>query len=173
MGCPQYQQGYWQVERGLFKEMAEQSPSYLDSSDYFTDDQHTKPCKRPPVLWDIMDWVQCFGVYIAIVSVTKSLGVFQISLAIRESSWERHCIRVKEMAVVWLPFLLESISFKHQGVVHHKYHHMKHNFSKKKPFVVIKSQGSLPYQSRPPSSINNSPNLTSSITDMPWLKWQS
>jgi len=58
------------VEEGLFVEMAELSPSYLDSADCTTDDQQTGPHKTP-ILWDIMDWVQCFGEYTAIVSCQK------------------------------------------------------------------------------------------------------
>jgi len=85
------------VEEGLFVEMAELSPSYLDSADCTTDDQQTGLRKRPPVLWDIMDWVHCFGMYIAIVSCQKPkrvpdlLGYQRIimgaSLHCREGKW--------------------------------------------------------------------------------------
>ena len=59
------------VEDGLFVEMAELLPSYLDTADLNTDDQHTRSRKRPPVLSDIMDWVKCFGMHIAIISCHK------------------------------------------------------------------------------------------------------
>ena len=85
------------VENGLFVEMAELSPSYLDSSDCSIDDQHVGPRKRLPALKDIMDWVGCFGIYIAIVSRQKPkrvpdlLGYQRIimgaSLHCREGKW--------------------------------------------------------------------------------------
>jgi len=56
------------VEEGLFLEMAELLPNYLDSADFNTG---TKSCKRLPELLDITDWVQCFGMYIAIISHHK------------------------------------------------------------------------------------------------------
>jgi len=60
-----------QVEDGLFVEMAELLPSYLDSSDLNADNQCARSCKRPPEVLDIMDWIQCFAVYVAIISRHK------------------------------------------------------------------------------------------------------
>ena len=98
------------VEDGLFVEMAELLPSYLDTADLNTDDQHTRLRKRPPVILDIMDWVQCFGMYIAIVSRHKPkrmadlLGYQRIimgaSLDCREGKWLTYnrCFRLKASA---------------------------------------------------------------------------
>ena len=61
------------VEDGLFVEMAELLPSYLDSADFNTDDQRTR--KRLPVVSHIIDWVQCFAIYMAIISRQKSKRV--------------------------------------------------------------------------------------------------
>ena len=96
------------VEVGLFVEMAELSPSYLDSTNGTTDDQQMGPRKRLLILWDIMDWVQYFGVYNAIVSHQKPkrvpdlLGYQRIimgaSLHCREGKWltydHRFCLKV-------------------------------------------------------------------------------
>ena len=57
------------VEDGLFVEMAELLPSYLDSAHFNTDDQRTR--KRLPVVSHIIDWVQCFAIYKAIISRQK------------------------------------------------------------------------------------------------------
>ena len=90
--------------------MAELLPSYLDTADLNTDDQHTRSRKRPPVLSDIMDWVQCFGMYIAIVSrhkpkrVADLLGYQRIimgaSLDCRERKWLTYdcCFHLKASA---------------------------------------------------------------------------
>ena len=59
------------VEDGLFVEMAELLPSYLDSADLNIDDQRVGSCKRPPTVSDIIDWIQCFAVYMAIISRQK------------------------------------------------------------------------------------------------------
>ena len=57
------------VEDGLFVEMAELLPSYLDSAGFNTDDQRTR--KRPPVVSHTIDWVQYFVIYMAIISRQK------------------------------------------------------------------------------------------------------
>ena len=64
---------------------------------YMTDNQQMGLCKRPPVLLDIMDWVHCFGMYIAIVSCQKPKRVPDLhgyqriimgaSLHCREGKW--------------------------------------------------------------------------------------
>jgi len=56
------------VEEGLFVEMADLLPSYLD---FDTGGEQTRSHKRLPVLRDITEWVQCFGMYIAIISRHK------------------------------------------------------------------------------------------------------
>ena len=59
------------VEAGLFVEMAELHPSYLDSAELNTGNQPTGGHKRLPEISNIVDWVQCFGIYMAIVSRSK------------------------------------------------------------------------------------------------------
>ena len=44
-------------EEGLFAEIAELLPSYLDSADLDTDGKHSGSRKCLPVLADMMDWV--------------------------------------------------------------------------------------------------------------------
>lgn len=85
------------VEQGLFVEMAELLPSYLDSADFDTDGQQTRSHKRLPVLCDITEWVQCFGMYIAIISrhkpkrVADLMGyqmiIMEASRGSREGKW--------------------------------------------------------------------------------------
>jgi len=62
------------VEEGLFIEMAELSPNALDSADL-----NMKKWLRSPkhlyVIPDIVEWVQCFGIYVAIVSCSKPAHV--------------------------------------------------------------------------------------------------
>ena len=58
------------VEQGLFIEMAELSPSYLDSAELITGNQHGSR-KQLPEVSDIVEWVQCFGIYVAIISRSK------------------------------------------------------------------------------------------------------
>ena len=58
------------VQEGLFIEMAELSPNYLDSAEFNTGNQ-TKSHKHIPEVTDIMEWVQCFGIYVAIISSSK------------------------------------------------------------------------------------------------------
>jgi len=59
------------VEEGLFVEMAELLPSHLDSAVLNAGDQPTGTHKQLPEVVDIVDWIQCFGIYIAIISRTK------------------------------------------------------------------------------------------------------
>jgi len=88
------------VEEGLFVEMAELLPSYLDSADFDTSGQQTRSLKRLPVPCDITEWVQCFGMYIAIISrhkpkrVADLMGyqmiIMEASLGSREGKWLTH-----------------------------------------------------------------------------------
>jgi len=85
------------VEEGLFVEMAELLPSYLDSANFDTGCQQTRSHKRLPVLCDITEWVQCFEMYIAIISrhkpkrVADLMGyqmiIMEASLGSREGKW--------------------------------------------------------------------------------------
>jgi len=59
------------VEDGLFVEMAELLPSYLDSADLNSGDQSARSRRQPPTVSDIVDWIQCFAVYTAIISRKK------------------------------------------------------------------------------------------------------
>ena len=51
--------------------MAELHPSYLDSAEPNTGNQPTGGHKRLPEISNTVDWVQCFGIYMAIVSRSK------------------------------------------------------------------------------------------------------
>jgi len=46
------------VEDGLFVKMAELLPSYLDSADLNSDDQHARSRRQPPTVSDIVDWIR-------------------------------------------------------------------------------------------------------------------
>jgi len=59
------------VQEGLFIEMAELSPNYLDSVELDAGNQ-TKSHKHIPEVTDIMEWVQYFGIYVAIISCSKA-----------------------------------------------------------------------------------------------------
>ena len=98
------------VEEGLFVEMAELLPSYLDSADFDTGGQQTRSHKRLPVLCDITEWVQCFGMYIAIIShykpkrVADLMGyqmiIMEAFLGSCEGKWLTYdrCFRLKASA---------------------------------------------------------------------------
>ena len=58
------------VEQGLFMEMAELSPNYLNSAELNAGNQPVSRKSLPEVL-DIVEWVQCFGIYMAILSRSK------------------------------------------------------------------------------------------------------
>ena len=60
-----------QVEQGLFVEMAEVHPNYLDSVELNMGYQPTGSHKQVPEISDIVDWIQCFGIYMAIISRSK------------------------------------------------------------------------------------------------------
>jgi len=85
------------VEDGLFVEMAELLPNYLDSAALNTDDQQAGSRKRLPTVSDIIDWIQCFAVYMAIISrhkpkrIADLLGyqslIIRASMNCREGKW--------------------------------------------------------------------------------------
>ena len=58
------------VEQGLL-EMAKLHPNFLDSVQLKFGDQPSGSTKRLPEIVDIVDWIQCFGIYIAIISRSK------------------------------------------------------------------------------------------------------
>lgn len=62
------------VEEGLFIEMAELSPNALDSAGLNMEKRLRSP-KHLYVISDIVEWVQCFGIYVAIVSRSKPARV--------------------------------------------------------------------------------------------------
>jgi len=51
--------------------MAELHPSYLDSVELNIGDQTAGANKRAPEILDIVDWIQCFSIYITIISRSK------------------------------------------------------------------------------------------------------
>jgi len=61
---------FQRVEEGLFIEIAELSPNALDSADHNMEKRLRSP-KHLYVISDIVEWVQCFGIYVAIVSHSK------------------------------------------------------------------------------------------------------
>ena len=98
------------VEDGLFVEMAELLPSHLDSADLNINEGQVASCKRLPTVTDIIDWIQCFAVYMAIISrhkpkrIADLLGyqslIIGASMDCREGKWviyDRH-FRLKASA---------------------------------------------------------------------------
>ena len=74
------------VEQELFIEMAELSLSHLDSAELNTGNQ-LGPHKQLPKVSDIVEWVQCFGVYMAIVSRSKPKCVADLIGYCRKGRW--------------------------------------------------------------------------------------
>ena len=59
------------AEEGLFIfEMAELLPSYLNSAELNARKQFGSQ-RQLPAVPDIVEWVQCFGIYVAIISRSK------------------------------------------------------------------------------------------------------
>ena len=85
------------VEDGLFVEMAELLPSHLDSADLNVNEGQVTSCKQLPTVTDIIDWIQCFAVYMAIISrhkpkrIADLLGyqslIIGASMDCREGKW--------------------------------------------------------------------------------------
>jgi len=58
------------AEEGLFIEMAELLPSYLDSVELNTGKQ-SRSRRQLPEVSDIVEWIQCFRIYMAIISRSR------------------------------------------------------------------------------------------------------
>ena len=56
------------AQDGLFIEMANLLPSKLISAEYYSSDNPDNPKQKHYQVSDIIEWIQCFGVYIAIIS---------------------------------------------------------------------------------------------------------
>ena len=59
------------IQDGLFIEMSELLPERLTSAEYNAGDSAVAQRQKPQEVMSILQWVQCFGVYIAIVSRTE------------------------------------------------------------------------------------------------------
>lgn len=59
------------IQDGLFVEMSELLPERLTSAEYNTGDSTVVQRQKPQEDLSIIQWVQCFGVYMAIVSRTE------------------------------------------------------------------------------------------------------
>jgi len=130
---------------GCFKKV-----DYLYSADCTTDDQQMGLRKRPLLLWVIMDRVQCFGAYIAIVSCQKPkhapdlLGYQRIimgtSLHCHEENWLMYDRR----------FHLKASASNTKRVIHHRHYQMEHNLSRKShPGLLLTGTSPLPIQFKP------------------------
>ena len=77
------------VEDGLFVEMFELLPERLNSADFNAGDLAPGIKNKPPEVSNIIDWIQCFGLYIAIISRTQPTRIADMigyqSLIIRAS----------------------------------------------------------------------------------------
>jgi len=56
------------IQGGSFVEMAELLPETLSSLEYGTYEEPAGQKRKHPEVFNIVDWVQCFGIYIAIIS---------------------------------------------------------------------------------------------------------
>ena len=60
------------IQEGLFVEMAELLPEALSSLEYGTGDEPASQKQKPREVTNIVNWVQCFGIFIAIVSCKEA-----------------------------------------------------------------------------------------------------
>ena len=58
------------IQDGLFVEMSELLPDKLTGAEYNTEEDHTSSQKQKHEVLSIMEWVQCFGIFIAVLSRT-------------------------------------------------------------------------------------------------------
>ena len=60
------------IQDGRYINIAELLPDNLEASNATDDDQPTTTKRKLPDVTQIMDWIQCFSIYIAVVSCAKS-----------------------------------------------------------------------------------------------------
>ena len=98
------------IQNGLFIEMGELSPDYLDSADYPASNRSTSNHKVPEVT-SIIEWVQCFSVFSAVVHRSQPectpdlLGyqnlIIQTSMLCQEGRWvlydRRFCLKASAL----------------------------------------------------------------------------
>jgi len=87
----------YRAQEGLFVEMAELLPHKLISAEYYSEDHSTNPRQQHYKIRNILEWVQCFGIYVAIISqkepeqMADLLGYQQLiihsSLNCHEGGW--------------------------------------------------------------------------------------
>ena len=85
------------IQDGLFVEMSELLPDKLTGAEYNTGEDHTSSQKQKHKVLSIVEWVQCFGIFITVLSHTAPdptadlLGyqhpIIQASLICQESHW--------------------------------------------------------------------------------------
>ena len=147
------------VEDGLFGEMAELLPSYLNSADFNTDDQCIR--KQPPAVSDIIDWVQCFAIYMEIISHQKPKRVADLlgyqSLIIgasqdcREGQWviyDHHfCLKASASYISqWsvIDVTIWNMTFPEKAIQCHQICPLQPILSKSSPTATARKSTDLP-----------------------------
>ena len=100
------------IQDGLFVEMAELLAETLISPEYTVDDQSTSSKQKPKEVTNITDWVQCSGLFIAIISLKEPhripdlIGyqnlIMRSSVQCQEGCWATYDrrFRLKALAVL-------------------------------------------------------------------------
>ena len=106
------------VEQGLL-EMAELHPNFLDSVQLKFGDQPSGSTKRLPEIVDIVDWIQCFGIYIAIISRSKPQRIYsRLDKILEHHSWGFTAGPRRSLDSLRSPLLPQSIGLSHKTMVH-------------------------------------------------------
>jgi len=166
--------------------MAELLPSYLDSADFDTGCLQTRSHKRLPVLRDITKWVQCFGMYIAIISrhkpkrVADLMGyqmiIMEASLGSGEGKWLTYDRRFRLKAsasnlkqwatidiTIWNTTFPERAIQGHQGPSPSSYYQSRQ--------YPLHQSRPLYHQSNPPSPGSTRQNQAPPKTQFMCLDW--
>jgi len=174
------------IEEELFVEMAELLSSYLDSVDFNTGGQKTRSHKRLPVLRDITEWVQCFGMYITIISCHKpkpvadlmgyQMIIMEASLGSREGKWLTYdrCFHLKASASnlkQWatIGIAIWNTTFPERAIRSHQWPGPS-SYYQSRQYPPQRSRP-LYHQSNPPSQGSKRQNQAPPTTQSMCLNW--
>ena len=167
------------IEAGNFIEMGELLPEWLGAANVSTDDDGFKaPKPKPRPVTTILEWAQCFGIYVAVLSRTQPERVpdllayqaliIQAQVEYQGDSWLGYdrTFRLRAMSqpnLKWSSIgpTLWSLAFSGKGKVNRCRHcfSLTHSFSKCgwNPGYQTSSTSRSPHLTRPPQASRRFP----------------
>ena len=149
------------VQEGLFVEMAELLSHKLISAEYFSGDHSTNPRKQRYEVSNILEWVHCFGIYVAIIFQKEPERTADSGLPTTynplffELSW-------RWLASIWQALPTESSSYRVERLINCWYLHLENGFSWQTLSSLITANYSIHSHTSPATS--HQPEFNS----MPW-----